>query len=65
MAGRIKRQDYLKICREQAAKKLFVSAPKAQDLRPNEKERYVLGELWDWQVRSARTPWMIGKPVGH
>ena len=55
----------LKRRRKKGAKeRMFDSAPKDQDLRATEKEKHLLGELWDWQERSARTPWVLGKPLG-
>jgi hypothetical protein len=49
--------------RATAGNKMFLSAPREEDLRPTEREKYLLGELWDWQQRSAKTPWVLGKPM--
>ena len=47
-----------------AKERMFDSAAKDQDLQPTAREKYLLGELWDWQERSKKTPWVLGEPLG-
>ena len=35
-----------------------------EDLRPTEREKQLLQDLFDWQERSRKTPWILGQPVG-
>jgi hypothetical protein len=38
-----------------------LSAPSESDLRPNDRERRLLKDLFDWQQRSARSHWVLGQ----
>lgn len=35
-----------------------------EDLRPTEREKQLLQDLFDWQERSRKTPWILGQPLG-
>lgn len=35
-----------------------------EDLRPTEREKKLLQDLFDWQERSRKTHWVLGQPVG-
>lgn len=35
-----------------------------EDLRPTEREKQLLQDLFDWQERSRKTHWILGQPVG-
>jgi len=38
--------------------------PSADELRPSERERRLLQDLFDWQERSGKTNWIPGQPLG-
>ena len=35
-----------------------------KDLRPTEREKQLLQDLFDWQERSRKTHWVLGQPLG-
>ena len=35
-----------------------------EDIRPTEREKQLLQDLFDWQERSRKTPWVLGQPLG-
>lgn len=40
-----------------------VSFPSPEDLMPNERERELLKQLWDWQEQSAKSTIILGVPM--
>ena len=54
-----------KRARRQHGNKMYTSAPKKAHLQPTEKQKHMLGQLWDWQERSAKSHWVLGEPVGR
>ena len=42
----------------------IISQPSERDLIPTEREKRLLQNLFDWQARSMKTPWILGEPVG-
>jgi hypothetical protein len=41
----------------------FTSAPTADQLKPNDREVFLLRTLWDWQETSSRTHIVLGEPL--
>jgi hypothetical protein len=39
----------------------ILSAPSESDLRPNEHEKRLLQDLFNWQKRSAQSHWVLGQ----
>ena len=35
-----------------------------EDIRPTEREKQLLQDLFDWQERSRKTHWVLGQPLG-
>ena len=41
----------------------FVSAPTADELKPTEREVFLLDTLWKWQETSAKSRIVLGQPL--
>lgn len=41
----------------------FVSAPTVDQLRPTEREEFLLNALWNWQEASAKSQIVLGQPL--
>jgi len=41
----------------------FVSAPTTNDLKPTEREVFLLDILWKWQETSAKSRIVLGQPL--
>jgi hypothetical protein len=48
-----------------AARKGFVSAPSGNDLKPTEREAFLLETLWNWHETSAKSAIILGQPLGR
>jgi hypothetical protein len=42
----------------------FTSAPAADQLKPTEREVFLLETLWTWRQTSARSTTVLGQPLG-
>jgi len=47
----------------QGARKGFVSAPTGNDLKPTEREAFLLETLWNWHETSAKSAIILGQPL--
>jgi hypothetical protein len=45
------------------ARKGFVSAPSPSDLKPTEREAFLLETLWKWHEASAKSAIILGQPL--
>ena len=42
----------------------FVATPSASDLKPTEREAFLLDTLWKWHEASAKSRTVLGEPLG-
>ncbi len=48
---------------DEATSRGFISVPAGAELRPNDREAFLLETLWEWREMSARTGIVLGEPL--
>ena len=41
----------------------IITQPSEEDLKPTEREKQLLQDIFDWYERSAKTDWILGEPI--